>query len=47
MDFWGYWLFLSLYRWTYGFIVQNFIMDKAKKKNVCVYGPPTDPNFWP
>ena len=20
---------------------------KAKKKNKCVYGPPTDPNFWP
>ena len=20
---------------------------KAKKKNMCVYGPPTDPNFWP
>ena len=20
---------------------------QAKKKNMCVYGPPTDPNFWP
>ena len=22
-------------------------MYEAKKKNMCVYGPPTDPNFWP
>ena len=21
--------------------------DQANKKNICVYGPPTDPNFWP
>ena len=21
-------------------------LGKAKKKNMCVYGPPTDPNFW-
>ena len=23
------------------------MLDKAKKKNMCVYGPQTDPNFWP
>ena len=23
------------------------VYDNKAKKNMCVYGPPTDPNFWP
>ena len=27
--------------------IVTIYLYKAKKKNMCVYGPPTDPNFWP
>ena len=32
-------LALTVYNWQPGV--------KAKKKKMCVYGLPTDPNFWP
>ena len=27
--------------------ITKWCTEEAKKKNMCVYGPPTDPNFWP
>ena len=30
-----------------GVVVYQPVPPVRPKKNMCVYGPPTDPNFWP